>query len=96
MASPYFEPGRPTDDALELARLVERGLRQSRAIDEEALCVIAGRKVWSLRVDIHVLDHCGNLTDVCCLAALGALMAFRRPEVSVTADGSGSEVGGGS
>ena len=28
-----------------LARLVERGLRQSGALDTEALCVVAGRKV---------------------------------------------------
>ena len=45
MASPAFEPGRPGEDAVELARLVERGLRQSNAIDQEALCVLAGRKV---------------------------------------------------
>ena len=45
MASPAFEPGRPGEDAVELARLVERGLKQSHAIDSEALCVLAGRKV---------------------------------------------------
>ena len=45
MASPSFEPGRPGEDAVELARLVERGLKQSHAIDTEALCVLAGRKV---------------------------------------------------
>ncbi|KAK9842818.1 hypothetical protein WJX74_002852 [Apatococcus lobatus] len=87
MASPGFEPGRPGERAIELARLIERGLRDSRAIDLEALCVLAGRKVWMLRVDVHVLDHDGNLTDAASLAALAALMAFRRPYV---------EVGGGS
>ncbi|KAK9866329.1 hypothetical protein WJX84_003648 [Apatococcus fuscideae] len=87
MASPGFEPGRPGERAIELARLIERGLRDSRAIDLEALCVLAGRKVWMLRVDVHVLDHDGNLTDAAGLAALAALMAFRRPYV---------EVGGGS
>lgn len=43
----------------------------------------AGRKVWHLRVDIHVLDHQGALADACGLAALAALMAFRRPDVTV-------------
>lgn len=33
------------EDAIEVARLVERGLRQSQAVDQEALCVLAGRKV---------------------------------------------------
>lgn len=38
-------------------------------------------QVWALRVDTHVLDHGGNLIDACVLSALGALMAFRKPEV---------------
>lgn len=41
------------------------------------------RQVWAVRVDVLVLDHGGNLTDACALAALAALLAFRRPEVSV-------------
>lgn len=51
-----------------------------------ACCLLArpaGRKVWHLRVDLHVLDHQGNLIDACGLAALAALMAFRRPDVTV-------------
>eukprot|EP00887_Chlorella_sp_A99_P003075 scaffold9.g3075.t1 len=72
MAAPYFESGRSGEAATEVARLVERGLRESGAIDKEALVVLAGRK-----------DHQGNLTDACGLSALGALMAFRRPDVTV-------------
>lgn len=45
MGSPNFEPGRPTEEAIELSRLVERGLRETKAVDLEALCVLAGRKV---------------------------------------------------
>ncbi|KAL3145363.1 hypothetical protein ABBQ38_001617 [Trebouxia sp. C0009 RCD-2024] len=89
MASPNFEPGRPTENANELARLIERGLRETKAVDLEALCVLAGRKVWSLRVDVHILDHCGNLADAASLSALAALLAFRRPEVTLEAGGGG-------
>jgi exosome complex RNA-binding protein Rrp42 (RNase PH superfamily) len=39
--------------------------------------------VWYLRVDIHVLDADGNLTDAVVLSALAALLSFRRPDVSV-------------
>lgn len=89
MASPAFEAGRPGDAAQEVVRLVERALRDSHAVDLEALCVIAGRRVWYLRVDIHVLDADGNLTDAVVLSALAALLSFRRPDVSVGgADGS--------
>lgn len=40
-------------------------------------------QVWNLRVNVHVLDHDGNLMDACCLGALSALCAHRRPEVEV-------------
>lgn len=45
MASPSFEAGRPGEDSIELARIVERAIKQSGAIDMEALCVLPGRKV---------------------------------------------------
>lgn len=57
MASPNFEPGRPTENANELARLIERGLRETKAVDLEALCVLAGRKVMGV---IHC-QHCFHL-----------------------------------
>ena len=32
---------------MEVTRLVERALRDSRAVDLEALCVLAGQKVYN-------------------------------------------------
>ena len=40
-------------------------------------------QAWALQVDVRVLDHHGNLHDAATLAAVAALMSFRRPEVSV-------------
>ena len=45
MASPAFEAGRPGEAAIEVMRLLERALRDSRAVDLEALCVLVGQKV---------------------------------------------------
>ena len=36
-----------------------------------------------MRVDIHILNHDGNLTDAATLAALGALCHFKRPDVTL-------------
>ncbi|CAI8023434.1 Exosome complex component RRP45 [Geodia barretti] len=83
MASPAFEVGRSSPLAIEVARMLERCLKDSRAVDTESLCIIAGEKVWSLRVDIHVLDQCGNITDCATVAAIAALKHFRRPDVTV-------------
>jgi len=68
---------------IELGLIVERGLRQSRAIDTEALCIVAGSKVWSIRLDIHILDNVGNLIDCCNIGAITALHHFRRPDVTI-------------
>lgn len=84
MASPAFEPGRPSEYGVLLTRMLERTLKEARALDLESLCIVAEEKVWSVRVNVHVLDHCGNLTDTVALAALGALLHVRRPFVSVS------------
>ncbi|KAK3158155.1 hypothetical protein QOZ80_2AG0133580 [Eleusine coracana subsp. coracana] len=83
MADPAFEPGRPGESAIELGRVIDRGLRESRAVDMESLCVVAGKYVWSVRVDLHILDNGGNLIDAANIAALAALSTFRRPECTV-------------
>ena len=89
MASPAFEPGRPSEAAVELMRLLERVVRKSQAVDVESLCVVAGKHVWSIRCDVTVLDHRGNLTDACVFAAVVALKHLRLPAVEI--DGAGEQ-----
>ncbi len=73
LASPTFEPGPPSEEAIELARVVDRGIRESHAIDLEKLVIEEGEKVWVVFIDMHVLDYHGNLFDACGIAALTAL-----------------------
>ncbi|XP_056136647.1 exosome complex component RRP45 isoform X2 [Lampris incognitus] len=83
MASPSFEMGRQSDLLVTLNRQLERCLRNSRCMDTESLCVISGEKVWQIRVDVHILNHDGNLMDAASIAAITALCHFRRPDVSI-------------
>ncbi|GAB2276482.1 hypothetical protein Dimus_011205 [Dionaea muscipula] len=83
MADPSFEVGRPGESAIELGRIIDRGLRESRAVDTESLCILAGKWVWSIRIDLHILDNGGNLVDAANIAALAALRTFRKPECSL-------------
>jgi exosome complex component RRP42 len=80
LASPSFELGPPREDAIELARVVDRGIRESEAIELENLGIRPGEEVWAVFVDIHVLDHDGNLIDASALAALAALLNVKPPE----------------
>ncbi|KAL6976639.1 hypothetical protein U1Q18_025426 [Sarracenia purpurea var. burkii] len=91
MADPLFEAGRPGESSVELARIIDRGLRDSRAVDMESLCVIARKLVWAIRIDLHILDNWGNLVDAANVAALAALSTFRRPECTLAGD-DGQEV----
>lgn len=38
---------RASEDEVVLARLLEKALRRSNAVDREALCIVAGQKVRS-------------------------------------------------
>jgi exosome complex component RRP45 len=83
MASPAFEVNRPTETEVLLSRLLEKTVRRSNALDTESLCLVAGQKCWSIRVDLHVLSHDGNLIDTSCLAVVAALRHFRKPDTSM-------------
>jgi exosome complex component RRP42 len=79
LASPDFEAGPPREDAIELARVVDRGIRESELIEVDKLCIEPEEKVWMVFIDIHILDYDGNLFDAASLASLAALMTAKVP-----------------
>lgn len=81
IASPEFEAGPPSMKAVELARVVDRGIREAKAIDLKKLCLSPGEKAWFVIVDIVSINDGGNLLDVAGLAALAALKTARFPVV---------------
>jgi exosome complex component RRP42 len=83
LASPNFEPGPPDENSIELARIVDRGIRESKAIDTEKLCIEAGKKVFVVFIDVYVLNHDGNLIDASALAAMAALMNTKMPNYEI-------------
>jgi exosome complex component RRP42 len=83
VASPNFEPGPPNEDSVELARVVDRGIRESKAIDTEKLCIEPGKKVFVVFVDVYVLNHDGNLIDASALAAMAALLNTKMPNYEI-------------
>lgn len=79
LASPIFEHGPPRERATEMARVVDRGIRESETIDLEELCIESGEKAWIVFIDIDVLDYDGNLFDACSFAASAALQTAEIP-----------------
>lgn len=79
LASPKFEPGPPDEESIEITRVVDRGIRESGAIDTKKL-FIEENKVWVVFIDIHTIDHSGNLIDAAGIAAISALLNTRMPK----------------
>lgn len=81
MANPDFESGPPSEESVELARVIDRGLREAGAIDTKALCIEKGEKAWSVSIDVMTMNDDGNLMDTAGLAALAALKVTKFPSV---------------
>jgi exosome complex component RRP42 len=83
IASPNYEAGPPNEDSIELARVVDRGIRESKAIDNEKLCIEPGKKVFVVFVDVYVLNQDGNLIDASAIAAMAALLNTKMPNYEI-------------
>ncbi len=88
MASENFETGPPSPSAIELSRVVDRGIRESQMIDMEALCIKPGEEVWVIYIDVYPLDYDGNLFDA---ASIGAVSALKHTMVPAKRHGKGED-----
>lgn len=80
LSNPEFESGPPGIQAVELARVVDRGIRESKTFDFKKLCIKEGEKVWLILIDVVTLNDAGNLFDASSLAAYAALQDFTFPK----------------
>lgn len=88
MASDTFESGPPDQESIEVARVIDRGIREGHAVDMTKLCMVPGKEVWIMFVDVHVLDYDGNLFDA---ANIGANAAFKGTIVPAKRAGKGED-----
>ncbi len=80
IADPDFEPGPPRENAIELSRVVDRAIRESKVVDLKKLCIKKGEKVWMIFIDAVILNNDGNLFDACTLGAIAALKSATFPK----------------
>ncbi|MGI0100808.1 MAG: exosome complex protein Rrp42 [Candidatus Micrarchaeaceae archaeon] len=73
LASATYEPGPPSPEAIEFARVVDRGIRAGNCVDLKSLLEEEG-KAWSIYIDLYVLNYNGNLFDAGEIAAMSALL----------------------
>ncbi len=83
LASASSEPGPPDENAIELARVVDRGIRESEMIDLGKLVIKEGEKVYAIFVDVSILNIDGNLFDATSYAVVSALLTSRIPKYEI-------------
>jgi len=79
VAHPEFTAGPPDERSIELARVVDRGIRSAECIDLDKLFMEEG-KVLGVFIDLFITDHNGNLTDAAYLASMAALRSAKVPK----------------
>jgi len=80
LSHPSVETGPPGPDVIELARVVDRGIRESHMIDLSQLVIAKDKSVVGIFADNVVVDYDGNLFDTCAYAATAAILSSKTPK----------------
>ena len=86
LSHPTVETGPPGPAVIELARVVDRGIRESHMVDVSQLVIEANKSVVGVFADNVVVDYDGNLFDACSYAATAALLTSKMPTWSMVND----------
>lgn len=81
MASPDFESGPPSIDAIEIGRVIDRGIRESHSLDLHKMCIRKGELSWMAIIDVCPINADGNLFDAGSLSAIAAMKVAKLPEL---------------
>ncbi len=81
LAHSEYEAGPPSPDEIEVARVVDRGIRESKAIDFTKLCIKEGESCWIAFMDFYAINADGNLFDAGSIAGLAAFMNAKMPKL---------------
>ena len=80
IAHPDVETGPPGPPVVELARVVDRGIRESHMLDMKKLVIEQNKSVIGIFSDNSVTDHDGNLFDACSYASTAAILSSKIPK----------------
>ena len=80
LSHPTVETGPPQPHVIELARVVDRGIRESHMVDVSQLVIEKDKSVIGVFADNVVVDYDGNLFDACSYASTAALLSSKTPK----------------
>ena len=86
LAHPSAETGPPPPAVIELARVVDRGIRESGMIDLSQMVLEEDKSVIGIFADNVITDHDGNLFDACSYSSVAAIMTSKIPKWEIKDD----------
>lgn len=86
LSSSRYENGPPKFPAIELGRVLDRCIRESKFIDVEKLCIKEGEKVWTVFIDVYSINDDGNLLDAAGIGIIAALKIAKMPKYDEKGD----------
>jgi len=79
MCHPVLKSGPPSTEAQALSTFLKDVIHNSACVEPRELCIVAGKFVWVLYVDVYCLDNDGNLRDACVSALMAAVKSLKLP-----------------
>ena len=86
IAHSNVETGPPPPPVVELARVTDRGIRESKMLDMKQLVLEKNKSVIGVFCDNAVTDHDGNLFDACSYATTAAINSCKLPKYEMVDD----------
>ena len=83
LCHPQFKKGPPSEIAQVASNFLNQVLHNSGFINLEDLCILEGKFVWVLYIDLTCLNYGGNILDVSVKAMISALKNVKVPHVDV-------------
>ncbi len=80
LSSSRFKLGPPPFSSIEIGRIIDRAIRESKIIELKKLVIKEGEIVWNVFIDIYSINDDGNLLDAMGIAAVAALKNTKIPK----------------
>lgn len=71
------------DKVVEILRVIEKNIVDSKCLDLESLCLIASERVFQLNADLIGINEDGNIAEASSIALIASLLHYKRPDFSV-------------
>ncbi len=79
--SPVVWKDLPANRDIEVSRVLDRSIRESKMLNLKEFCISKGEKAFQIFIDCYVLNYDGNLLDALNLATVKSLMSANMPKL---------------